>query len=274
MAYRALAICSVLLWISIVFAQTRTEYDSTLAGVKKLYDSGSYINAELQARRVVEEKDLPDSLRVQFEKYIAFSLVAQDRSDDAMAHFQNALKIDSTFSLDTVLTSPKILAVFERAKSRYLSDKRKVELQQKEGQELERGNYATAGGSEIYHGGGQVTTFRALLFPGWEQLYRGDKKKGYTLLAAGAAAGLSAITSDLLRRNARSNYLSATTSSLAASRYNTYNTFYQAEYYSISAFILIYAYSAMDSFLSLPPHFGVDYYPATLNTQLHFQFDF
>ncbi len=251
---------ALLFFCAPALSQTRSELDSTLAGVKSLFDGGSYISSEIQARRVLEEKNLSDSLRVQFEKYLAFSLVAQDRNDAAVEHFENGLKIDPTLALDTVLTSPKILAVFERAKSQYLSDIRKKESQRKQDSTL-----MSEGSIEQEDGGTkQGPTFRTILFPGWEQVYQGKETKGYILLGAGTAAAVSAIASDLLRRNACSDYLSATTPDLASSRYKTYNLYYHSEYYSISAFILIYAYSAFDAFINLPPNFGIGYSPKTL----------
>ncbi|MFZ1081645.1 MAG: hypothetical protein WAO19_06945 [Candidatus Kryptoniota bacterium] len=252
------------------FSQTRSEFDSTLVSVKSLFDGGSYISSEIQARRALEEKNLSDSLRVQFEKYVAFSLVAQDKNDAAVEHFENALKVDSTLTLDTELTSPKILAVFDKAKAQYLFDKRKNGFHRKQDSTL------PPEGSGDQDGGGtkQGPTFRAMLFPGWEQAYQGKETKGYILLAAGTAAAVSAMASDLLRSNARSNYLSAMTPELASSRYKTYNLYYHAEYYSVSAFVLVYVYSALDSFVDLPPFFNVDYSPKTLAGRVSFLLHF
>lgn len=229
------------------FSQTRASFDSTLAGVKSLFEGGSYISAELQARRAVEEKNITDSLRVQFEKYIAYSLVAQDKNDAAVEHFDDALKIEPSLTLDTVLTSPKILAVYERAKNQFLSQKSINGPRQKS-------DYALMSGESAEEDGGtrQGPTFRAILFPGWEQVHQEEGIKGDVLLCAGIVTAVSGIASALLCKNARSSYLSAATSSLASSRYNTYNSYYHAEYYSFSAFILVYAYSALDAFVSLP----------------------
>ena len=232
---------------STAFSQTRSELDSTLASVKSLFDTGSYISCELQGRRALEEKGVSDSLRVEFEKYIAFSLVAQGRNDDAVVHFENALKMDSIMMLDTVLTSPKILAVFAKAKDQYLSDKAKNESTERH---LGLSEHDFALGE---HAGGGPS-FRAVLFPGWDQVYQGKTTKGYILLGAGTVAAVSAIASGLLRTNARSDYLAATTPDLASSRYKTYNLYYHTEYYSVSAFILLYAYSALDAFITLPPY--------------------
>ena len=242
-------------------AQTLPESDSTLAAIKNLFDNGSYISAELQARRVLEDKHVSDSTRVQLEKYLGFALVAQGKNESAEEHFINALRLDSSLTLDPVLTSPKILTVFESAKEKYRLDLARAESQ-------------SGGHPQSSAGLSRGPSFRAILFPGWEQVYQGRKTKGYILLGAGAATAVAAIASDFLRRDARTNYLNATTPALAESRYNTYNTYYKTEIYSVSAFVLIYVYSELDAFLSLPPNLDATYSPYTRSLNLGFHLEF
>jgi hypothetical protein len=246
------------------YSQSPAEADTALVQVKSSYDNGSFISAELQSRRMLEEK-IPDSLRVQFEKYVAFSLVAQGKNDAAVEHFKNALGLDSSLTLDPVLTSPKILGVFEMAKSQFAAEREKRQF-------METSDNSTKRKSFPHEGEGP--TFRALLFPGWEQSFQGRTKKGYLLLGAGGVAALSTITFDLLRRDARTSYLNASTPELASSSYKTYDRYYKSEFYSAAAFIVIYAYSAIDAFVDLPPYFSLDYLPdhstAKLNLQINF----
>ncbi len=256
---------SSLLFSTAAFPQSRGQIDSLLSATESLFDSGSYISAELQSRRMLEDRSLPDSARVQFEKYVAFSLVAQEKKESAIDHFVDALEIDSTFTLDQVLTSPKILSVFEAARAEFNSEVRKKQAAAAQELLSRRGfpNQAAAG-----------PTYRALLFPGWEQIYEGKRVKGYVLLGAGGIAALSTIALDFLRRDARTKYLDASTPELAESRYSTYNLYYKSEFYSGSAFILIYIYSGLDAFLNLPPYFRFDYSPRTLTESVHLQITF
>ena len=242
---------------SLSFAQISPSTDSTISEIKQLFDNGSYISAELQARRVLEDKRVSDSARVQLEKYLGFALVAEGRNESAIEHFVKALRIDSSLTLDPVLTSPKILSVFETAKREFHAHEENARLT-KRVEVLQR----------------REATFRAIIFPGWDQLHQGRSTKGYILLGAGAAAALSAIASDILRRNARTSYLDASTPALAESRYKTYNLYYKTEFYSVSAFIVIYLYSEFDSFLHLPPHFAPLYSPATRSVGLSFNVNF
>ncbi|MCL4540711.1 MAG: hypothetical protein M1378_14120 [Bacteroidetes bacterium] len=238
------------------FAQYSPRTDSTLATIKNLFDEGSYTTAELHARRALEDMKVSDSARVQLQKYLAFTLVAQGRNEAAIEHFVDALRLDSTLTLDPVLTSPKILSVFETARERYRERVTVAKLQRK---------------VAVLSGG---PTFRAMIFPGWDQLYRGRRTKGWILIGAGAAAAVTAITSDILRRDARTKYLDAATPALAESRYNTYNMYYKTEIYSVSAFVLIYLYSEFDSFLNLPPHFSAGYSPSTRSVEMSYRIGF
>lgn len=243
------------------FAQISPRTDSTITAIKALFENGSYTLAELQARRELEDKRVSPAARVQLEKYLGFTLVAEGRNDAAIEHFVNALRIDSSLTLDPVLTSPKILSVFETAREKYRLD---IVRERAVGKPEEESPVQISRGP----------TFRAILFPGWEQLYRGRETKGYILLGAGAAAAISAITSDILRRSAYTRYMDAATPALAENRYNTYNFYYKTEFYSVSAFILIYLYSELDSFMQLPPHFSAGYSPSSRSLNLNFRVSF
>lgn len=247
---------SLICFSSASYAQISPGADSTIAAIKNLYDEGSYTAAELQARRALEDTKVSDSARVQLQKYLAFTLVAEGRNEAAVEHFVDALRLDSSLTLDPVLTSPKILSVFKSAEERYREKVAVTTLQRKVAAK-------EAGPS-----------FRAMIFPGWDQLHRGRRTKGVILLGAGAAAAAAAIASDILRRDARTKYLDATTPALAESRYKTYNTYYKTEIYSVSAFILIYLYSEFDSFLNLPPHFSAGYSPSTRSLEMNFRIRF
>ena len=262
-AVLCLLIASFVGFLHPAFGQTTVSTDSAIVAVKSLYDGGSFISAELQARRMLEDKTISDSARIQFEKYVAFSLVAQNKNESAIEHFINVLKLDSAFTLDPVLTSPKILSVFQTAKGEFTATN--ISQRPAENQTEPVGNrYGRSG----------APTFRAMIFPGWDQLYRGDRGKGYVLLGIGVVSAVSSIASDLLRRNARTDYLNAGTPALASSRYKTYNAYYKTEVYSVSVFVLAYAYSELDSFLNLPPQFSAAYNPVGNTTTLGIHISF
>lgn len=248
---RPLRVSSLLVFCFLIpissLAQQNSKADSLLLAIKALYDNGSYLTAEIEARRLLDTNPLSDSVKVQLQKYIAFALVAQGKNDAAVDHFISALGIDSTLSLDPVLTSPKILSVFQTALAKFQAQKA-AKLNEQINQPVKQLGFQP-----------ESVTYRAILFPGLEQIHQGRNAKGYMLLGLGLATAASSITLDVLKRGARSAYISADNPQDAISKYKTYNTYYKAEYYSVAAFILVYVYSELDSFLKLPPDIGVSY---------------
>ena len=219
-------------------AQPTARVDSLLRLVRELYEQGSYLSSEVEARRLLDNRSLPDSLRVRAEQYLAFSLVAQAKNAGAADHLVTILRIDSTFTLDPVLTSPKILSVFSEARRQFGNMKIPEHNQRQLEQRLPD----------------HSLTFRTILFPGWEQAYQGRTVKGYTLLGAGILSLGATVYFDRERRSAQEEYLAANTPELAASKYTRYNNNHKAEYYSLAAFLAIYVYSQFDAFFDLPPH--------------------
>ena len=209
-------------------AQTAGLDDSEAVKIRQLYESGSYSSAELEGRRDLDQPGLNDSVRVQIEKYIAFSLIAQDRSAFAEPHFWNILQRDSSFALDPQLTSPKILNIFDKVRQNFFAARTSLPI-------------AHPGAS-----GRSEASFRTALFPGWEQLHDGRATSGYAFIAAGGVEVFGFIYCDVQRRSARNSYLSANTPSLAASRYTVYNRYYKGEIYSAAAFGITYLLSEVE----------------------------
>ena len=92
--------------------------------IDSLYNSGSYLSAEVEARRLLEYANLNDTAYAEIHKYIAFSLIAQGKSELAKERFAMLLSLYPAYSFDPVLTSPKILAIFNEAKQAFLSSKK------------------------------------------------------------------------------------------------------------------------------------------------------
>jgi hypothetical protein len=235
-----------------LWAQPAVRVDSLLEIVRGLYEQGSYLSSEVEARRLLDNRSVPDSLRVRAEQYLAFSLIAQSKNAGAVDHLVTILKIDSIFALDPVLTSPKILSVFGEARKQYES------LRLSERSTLRREQPVQD----------RSVSFRTVLFPGWEQMYQGRTAKGYTLIGAGILSLGATFYLDRERRSAQEDYLAANTPELAASRYTRYNNMHKAEYYSLAAFLAIYVYSQFDAFFDLPPRLDPGVSQSSSNVQL------
>ena len=143
------------------FAQNGSLHTTFLA-IDSLYNAGSYLGAEVEARRLLEYANLTDTAYAEIHKYIAFSLIAQGKSGLAKERFAMLLSLYPTYSLDPMLTSPKILVIFNEAKRAFESSQKPIQEAIKSPIEVD----------------GSPISFRSILFPGWEQLYRGRKMPG------------------------------------------------------------------------------------------------
>jgi len=212
-----------------VYAQGDSIY-TILQTVEKLYNAGSYITAELEARRLLECSTMNDSIRLAVHKYAAFSLIAQGKTELAKEQFISMLKLVPDYDLDPVYTSPKILIIFRETQQRFLSLKRLKN---------------DADGYPIL-GGYNTITYRTIIFPGWEQLYKNRTTTGNIFLGAGIATLGAGIIFEFLRSSARKNYLSEINSSEFDNKYNIYNRYYKAEIFSFIAFAVVYIASEID----------------------------
>ena len=215
-----------------LIAQNVSSVDSALQEINSLYNAARYVDAELESRRLREEPALTDSAKVLIEKWIAFSLIAQGKTSSARERFNSLLLIDPDFDLDPVLTSPKILSVFNDAKVKYLSWK--------------KSQPDTLRTDAV--GGAYAVSYRAVAFPGWEQLHQGRTTSGAIFLGAGIATLGGGIVFEIFRANAREEYLKATISSEIKSKYDSYNFYRSAEIYSFISFGIIYVASELDVF--------------------------
>ena len=236
-----LRMMTILGWTMVLLASARAQdgpgTDSLLATVRALYENGSFVSAELEARRLLDQDGVGDSVRILAEQYVAFSLIAQGKNAPAAEYFVSILRADSTYTLDPLLTSPKIMTVYEEGRRRFSQERAQTSPPVRTPVEPPPSG----------------PSFRLLLFPGWDQLHQGRTTKGTILLSAGALSLGSLVTFDVLRRSAREDYLSATSPEEATARYDDYDKYYKAEYYSAAAFVAVYLYSAFDAFLDLPP---------------------
>jgi hypothetical protein len=230
MSARVPVICLGLLVVFLAgFARGQFSVDSTIQRVDSLYTSGAFSRAELEARRLLENDMLSDSVRTLAEQWVAFALVAQERPDLGKEHFTAILRRHPSYELDPILTSPKILKVYNEAKATFRTQPQGGPSQ----------------GSPEVNPSAEIT-YRTILFPGWEQLYHGRTTVGAVFLGAGIVTLGSGIALEFKRSAARSEYLAATTPEDIESRYETYNRTRKAEMWAFAAFAAVYIASEVE----------------------------
>jgi hypothetical protein len=221
-------------FVNCSLAQTDSVH-AALQAIESLYNSGSYIASEVEARRLIEHGGLDDSAKAEIHRYIAASLIAQGKPELAKERFTMVLHLIPSYTLDPIYTSPKILAIFNEAKEEFRSSKTlKREVNQVP--------------SAFEH---TSVSFRTILFPGWEQLHTGRATSGTVFLGAGIATLGAGIALEFLRSSARQDYLSVTDPSEFNQKYDIYNRYYKAEIASFVAFAIVYVASEIDVFAAV-----------------------
>lgn len=156
--------------------------------------------------------------RITIWQYAAFREVRKQQPDAARTFFLKLLEIDPNHTLDPVTTSPKIITLFQQTKAEYLenlSDRLK--------------NLTAQPATNIIES--HPASWRALLYPGWEQYRRGYKWKGAAWLTIGTTTLAGTVRAILDTRDKRQRYNDATDATSAAERYETYRDAYRSQFY-------------------------------------------
>lgn len=97
------------------------EFDTLEPAYKVFYENGFYDEAiELLRSKIKTPLSPADSELI---KYKAYCFIGSGKNDSAIAAFFTLLNIDSSFYLDPVLTSPKIIAVYNEAIAKWKKNK-------------------------------------------------------------------------------------------------------------------------------------------------------
>ena len=160
---------------------------------------------------------------------------------EANAQFEQALSIDRTAQLDSVYVSPKIIQFFNELKLSYHS--------KKESNETEKSiqyRYLVAPDPR------PAATLRSIVLPGWGQLYKNDKTKGYVLISSTASVGVATVIFHILQKDYHNQYLKATDPKIIEQKYDKYNSFYKLRNNTALVAGGIWLYSFFDALLTEP----------------------
>lgn len=228
-------------WVLLAGAPAaQTDAAGLLRAMQDAYARFDYETAEQRAREALDAYDAfsPDQL-VQVHTTLGLILHASNEPLEAEEHFAAALSLDPTLSLDPVLVSPKTLEFFDEVRAR-------------------RSPTDPAGREPTVRyvrvrDPRPAATLRSLAVPGWGQLYKGERAKGWVLLGTwGALAGGTA-AAHVLRAGARRDYLDATDPDEVASRYDTYNTWHRTRGVLALGTLAVWTYAALDALVLSGP---------------------
>jgi len=236
---------------------SQTPSQNLIKKIIKEYNALNYRQAEHNAKQaLLNYHKFTSAELVEVHKYLALIYYAQGKLDDSQKEFETSLSLNPDLVLSSLYVSPKIINFFNRVKTEF-----KLKSQTDEKFALK---YVFVEDKRIGAG------LRSLALPGWGQIYKGEKKKGITLISLWTASLGGLLVTHLQYNNALQKYKDAEEFKIE-SKYKTYNSLYKARN-SIAVFagaLWLYAYfdatfkkekpadfSAPDTAHFLTPYFG------------------
>ncbi len=201
------------------------------AEIQAQYELARYGEVISLGKRTIIEENLDTKEELEIRRLMAFSYVALGLNEDAAEEFAIILSRDPDYTLDPVLTSPKIVSIFESA--REIRTRVEVALP-------ERYDNSKA-------------AMRSVLLPGLGQIYKGEKEKGILIIASEALLLGATVYCHSEFTDAHRRYLDAIEPSDVTSAYQSYNNWYRARLLAGSAAAAVWLYSHIDAALNTVP---------------------
>lgn len=232
------ALFFVLCVMTLVYAQTPAELTSLQQKFRSFdYDGVIELANEFLTRR---DQYTPEQL-VSIYEMKAIAHYSKSQLDAAEYAFEAILKIDPTYSPDSVNTSPKIITFFE-------SVKKKMEQTVAQDEQIPDKVVVTDTLTIVQEtlGAYRKSIPASLLLPGSGHLLMGDKKRGFVLSAASLVTLSSAIYFTNQTRSKEKDYMNATDEDIISSSYSSYNNAYKTRNALWLGFAAVWVYSQTD----------------------------
>lgn len=218
-----------------LFAQQQSLYQQMSQAFQLL----DYQMAEKIGKQITADYESHTLLEILEAHKILGVIAYQDGNlTEANAEFNKALSIDRTTQLDSVIVSPKIIQFFKDIKSKYVSKPVSGEIDK-----------TMAFRYLIEPDPRPAATMRSIILPGWGQLYKNEKTKGYALVASSVIMVLSSGVFHWLQKNAHNDYLKATEPDIIEKNYDRYNQLYKLRNNTVLLTSGIWLYSFFDALI-------------------------
>jgi hypothetical protein len=174
--------------------------------IRDTYEGGDFNQAEFLALKALQHtENLTSSQVLEIQKLLAFCYVALDDTASAISEFLQVLEANPRLTLAPLYISPKIIAVFDEAKRQYRLKPAKKET-------------VTEGSIRL------SASLYSLLLPGWGQMRKGQRSRGYVFMATEAVAIGSCIALIVMTENAHDDYTHETQPPKIEDSYDRYRT--------------------------------------------------
>ncbi len=215
--WKKIALLSIFLMASetSVFAQTGM---SLFEQMIQAFQQIKYDKAEQLAKQITADYESATLFEL-LEAHKILGIIAFQRDmnrEEAQRQFDLALSIDPNLKLDSLSFSPKTIEFFDAIKSRFLA-----EPDNSESEKAKVYRYV------IQPDPRPAATLRSMLVPGWGQLYKNDRSKGYALITATLVTTVATGIFHVLQNNTHTDYKNAVEPNAIEQKYDSYNRLYK-----------------------------------------------
>lgn len=190
----------LLLALPVTAQETDTTRLPTIEEIRSDYEALRYQQVETKAEQALANyQSYAPSELVRLHTLLGFVRFTRNELGEARRNFEAALSIDPSLELDPVLVSPKIQSFFAEVKAQW-RQRHEEELGAAEPAAI---RYVPVPDQRFER------VARSMILPGWGQYYSGERLKGATLMGAWSVAAGGAVVTQLLRSEARNDYLDA-----------------------------------------------------------------
>lgn len=236
-------ICFILFLIftNLTYLSSQTQpslYEQMIQAFQRLdYDTAKKIGIQVSA----EFKTFTPPELLETHKILGVIAYVEGNLSEANSQFEQALSIDQTAQLDSIYVSPKIIQFFNEIKLRYASSQKMPDTEKSV-------HYRYL----VQPDPRPTAVLRSMLVPGWGQLYKNDKKKGYVLLSSATTITLATAILHFVQKDAHDAYMNATDLNVIEQKYDKYNLFYKCRNNAALLAGGIWLYSFFDALLTDP----------------------
>ncbi|KPK73905.1 hypothetical protein AMJ87_00215 [candidate division WOR_3 bacterium SM23_60] len=213
-----------------------------LGKAKNHYYNGEYEMAIRELENALQYlKQLKQTDQVEAYKYLAFSYVAFGDRNKAKEQFKKALLLDPELELDPATVSPKIIKVFEEAKSEMAAAPPVAPVEP----------VTRVSREEI---SGFDATIRSCCVGGWGQMHRGERSKGKKMMIAWGVTGGATLVSWIIAGKKKKEYKDLRYASPGEfnDAYEQYKLWLNVGWASTLVFLAVHSYNLFDIIFHKP----------------------
>lgn len=227
---------SIIFFLSNVYGQTPRE---DISQIIQAFQQLDYKTARERAKNILQSRQHYSILELlETHKILGVIEYSEGNIIEAQSQFEMALSLDGTAKLDSVLISPKIISFFDKIKAEY--------------EPTQKISPTTQFQYILVPDTRPEATLRSFIFPGWGQIYKGQKKKGLALITATGISLASWGTLYILKEKAYDDYLAAKIPDKIEDRYKTYNRFYKGQQICGYMTGALWLYALIDALITQP----------------------